>query len=319
MDARSDHSSPTTPDDSAVSPILVVPYTWIGDFVRCHSVVKVLKARWPRRPVDVLMAPATAPLVDYMPGVRKGILADLPHKALVPMRQWRLARQLRAEGYGTALIMPRKWKAALAPFLAGIPERTGYAGEARFGLVNDLRWGERNIPRMVDQCAALALPADAARPAEWPLPELVVATDEVAAWRRRRGLDDDRPIIALAPGSVARSRRWPAEHYGALARSLAEQGLAVWIVGGPDEKSVAAVISAASGDHARDLTGGDLRNGILALAAASIVISNDSGLLHVAAALGVPTIGIFGPTDAWRWGPLNPLAAAVAAETLLPC
>src|SRR6266542_3390811 len=139
--------------------ILVVPYMWIGDFVRSHSVVKVLRARWPSRPIDVLTSSLCAPLVDYMPGLRKGIVCDLPRGRLPVGRYLALGRQLRTEGYGTALIMLRTWKAALAPFLAGIPERIGFVGEMRFGLINDLRFGERALPRMIDRCAVLALPS----------------------------------------------------------------------------------------------------------------------------------------------------------------
>ena len=282
---------------------------WIGDFVRCHTVVKLLKARFPARPVDVLSTTLCAPLADYMPEVRQAIVVDLPRKRLPLGEHKALADRLRRESYGTALIMPRTWKGALAPFLAGIPERVGWVGEWRFGLVNDLRWGERNRPRMVDQCAALALPSDAPQPEQWPLPELRVPTAEVTGWRERLGLTARR-VVALAPGAVGPSKRWPGASFAELASALIAQGCDVWIIGGPSEAPIARVIR----DHApeaRDLTGTDLRNGILALAASNVAISNDSGLMHVAAALGTPTIGIFGPTSPWHWAPLNPIAAAV--------
>src|ERR1043166_4428304 len=146
-----------TGQGSETAPILLVPYMWIGDFVRCHSVVRLLKARFPQRPVDVLTTTLCAPLLDYMPGVRKGIVWDLPRKRLAIAEHRALGRRFAAERYGSALVMPRTWKSALAPYLAAIPERTGFAGEMRFGLLNDLRHGERRLPRMVDRCAALAL------------------------------------------------------------------------------------------------------------------------------------------------------------------
>ena len=173
-----------SPDPSETSPILVIPYMWIGDFVRGHTVVRVLKERWPNRPVDLLVTSLCAPLVDYMPGVRRGITWDLPRGRLAMSKQWALARQLRDAGYGTALVMPRTWKAAIAPTLAGIPQRTGFVGEVRFGLINEWRWGERKMPRFIDKNAALALPADAPLPKEWPVPQLVVPPAEVAAWRQ---------------------------------------------------------------------------------------------------------------------------------------
>ena len=167
-----------TPVDNR--PILIVPYMWIGDFVRCHSVVKMLKARYPARPVDVLATTLCAPLADYMPEIRQAVIVDLPRKRLAYAQHSALAERLKKGNYGTALIMPRTWKAALAPFLAGIPERVGWFGEARLLLVNDLRWGERKRPRMIDKCAALALPANVSQPAEWPLPELRVPAAEIA-------------------------------------------------------------------------------------------------------------------------------------------
>ena len=145
------------------APVLIVPYVWIGDFVRCHSVVKLLRAQDPDRPVDMVASTLCAPLADYMPGVRQAIVADLPRRRLGIALQRRLAATLRNGHYGQALVMSRKWKAALAPFLAGIPLRTGFAGEARFGLLNDVRWGERKLPRMIDQMGALALPNGARR------------------------------------------------------------------------------------------------------------------------------------------------------------
>src|SRR5690242_20722068 len=300
------------------SPILVVPYMWIGDFVRCHSVIKLLNARFPDRPVDVLSTTLCAPLTDYMPGLRRAIVVDLPRSRIALKDQRALAWRLKCENYGSALIMPRTWKSALAPFFAGIPERTGFVGEMRFALLNDLRYGERRLPRMVDRCAALALPPAAELPREWPMPELKVARAEIESWRRERRLAfENRPVIVLAPGAVGPSKRWPASAYATLTRRLMAEGFAVWVVGGPDEKPLAAEII---GDTmARDLTGHDLRDAILALAAAAVAVSNDSGLLHVAAALGTPAIGIFGPTSPWHWAPLNPIAAVIETAGELPC
>jgi heptosyltransferase-2 len=132
------------------------------------------------------------------------------------------------------------------------------------------------------------------------------------------GLTQERPVAAVAPGAVGPSKRWPADAYAELARQLGEQGFSVWVIGGPLEEALAAEIGAPSPD-CRDLTGPDLRNAILALAAADVAISNDSGLLHVAAAIGTPSIGIFGPTSPWHWAPLNPLAGVVQADIELDC
>jgi heptosyltransferase-2 len=156
------------------------------------------------------------------------------------------------------------------------------------------------------------LPRGAPLPAVWPEPELVVSAAEVAAWKESRGLADDaRPIVALAPGAVGPGKRWPTDRFAELARRLANEGAAVWVLGSPGEAPLAREIAVAAGPRVRDLTGPDLRNAIVALRAADAAVSNDSGLMHIAAALGTPTAGLFGPTDPRLWGPLNPLAATL--------
>ena len=304
-------------DPADTRPILIIPYMWIGDFVRGHTVVRVLKERWPNRPVDLLTTPLCAPLVDYMPGVRQGIVWDLPRSRLAVGRQFGLAKLLRQRNYGTALVLPRTWKSAIAPALAGIPERVGFVGEFRFGLINRWRWGEKRLPRFIDKNASLAHPDGAPLPPEWPVPQLRVAPEEIANWRQANGLSSGT-AVALGPGSVGASKRWT--YYPEAARLLAERGLDVWVVGGPGEKAMAQEIVAAGGPRVRDLTGTDLRNGVLAMAAAGVAISNDSGLMHIAAALGTPTMGIFGPTSPYLWAPLNGLAATVVQDrSVLSC
>src|ERR1700737_5608902 len=242
MNQDSIHQATVEADDAR--PILIVPYMWIGDFVRGHTVVRVLKQRWPNRPIDVLATSLCAPLVDYMPGVRSAITCDLPRSRLAAAKQWELAAQLRASAYGNPLVLPRTWKSAIAPALAGIPERVGFVGEARFGLINRWRWGEKALPRFIDKNASLALPDKAPLPPEWPVPQLNVPAEEVSRWRQACGLGSGA-AVALAPGSVGASKRWTC--YPEAARLLAERGLDVGVVGGPGEKALAAEIVAAGG------------------------------------------------------------------------
>jgi heptosyltransferase-2 len=292
------------------APILIVPYMWIGDFVRCHSAVKLLNGQYPDTPVDLLSSSLCAPLAGYMPGVRKTVVFDLPRRSL-PLGLYRgLARRLREERYAQAIIMPRTWKSALAPALAGIPKRTGFLGEMRFGLINDVRPGERKLPRMIDRMAALVLPTGAPHREQWPLPELRVRSDQISAWRSKHGLNHDkRRVVALAPGAVGKGKAWPVGYYAMLARRLADDGCAIWVLGGPNEQSLAAEIASAGGNAVHDLTAGDLGDAVVALAIADVAVTNDSGLMHIAAALGTPTVAIFGPSSPWHWAPLNPLAA----------
>jgi heptosyltransferase-2 len=145
---------------------------------------------------------------------------------------------------------------------------------------------------------------------------LRVPADEISRWREAHSLGT-APAVALGPGSVGPSKRW--SYYAEAAKLLVERGLDVWVIGGPGEKGLADEISAAGGPRVRDLTGTDLRNGVVAMAAAGVAVTNDSGLMHIAAALGTPTIGIFGPTSPQLWGPLNQLAATIQTKTFVPC
>jgi heptosyltransferase-2 len=258
-------------------------------------------------------------LAQFMPGVRKAIAFDLPRNRLALGRQRELARQLKAEGYGTALVMSRKWKAALAPFLAGIPERTGIFGEGRLLLLNDIRWDEKKHARMIDQSCALALPPNADLSENWPLPQLVVTHEARDEWQARMSVTPDRYAVALAPGSVGEAKRWPIAHYADLAKAITRDGTEVWVIGGPDEKPFAGEIVRHAGEGVRDFAGGALRDAVIALGAARAVVANDSGLLHVAAAIGTPAIGLFGPTDPKMWAPINPVADIVLHEPKLDC
>ncbi len=163
---------------------------------------------------------------------------------------------------------------------------------------------------MIDQMGALALPKGADLPPDWPLPELKVAPEELARWRELRGLvAEPGPIVTLSPGAVGAGKAWPVAYYAGLARALTADGASVWVLGGPAESEAARLIAETAGRGVRDLTGTDLRNAILALAAADVSVTNDSGLMHVSAALGTPTVAIFGPTSPWHWKPLNPVSA----------
>ena len=235
QDTGSAESSARSRGVTADSPILLVPYMWIGDFVRCHSVVKLLRARWPDRPVDLLTNTLCAPLLDYMPSVRKGIVSDLPRRRL-PLGQYRNASAVgRPPARRGLWHRPRDAadvEIGFGAVFAGIPERVGFVGEARFGLLSDLRWGERKLERMIDRCGALALPKGAPLPVQWPLPELRIPPNSVEDWRVQHGVHaEQRPIITLSPGAVGAGKAWPAGHYGQLARALAKDGASVWVPG----------------------------------------------------------------------------------------
>ena len=227
------------PDDTR--PILIVPYMWIGDFVRGHTVVRVLKQRWPNRPVDLLVTTLCAPLVDYMPGVRAGDRLGSATQPVGAGQAMGAGAQLRARSYGTALVMPRTWKSAIAPALAGIPERVGFVGEAQFGPAQPLALGRTSpAPHDRQECGT-----GAARRRD------TAAGMAGAATRcSRRG---NRPLAAGAwpwrragrgagAGIGRLIKRWT--YYAEAARMLAEHGIDVWVIGGPGEKAMAAEIVA---------------------------------------------------------------------------
>ena len=202
-------------DAADTRPILIVPYMWIGDFVRGHTVVRVLKQRWPNRPVDLLVTSLCAPLVDYMPGVRAGIVWDLPRGRLAVAKQWRFGGRTARQGLRNRPRPAPHLEGGDCAALAGIPERVGFFGEARFGLINRMRWGEKALPRFIDKNAALALPARAPLPPEWPVPQLAVPSEEIgplAPGQRPRhrarggagaGLGRRIQALDLLPGSRA--------------------------------------------------------------------------------------------------------------------
>ena len=175
---------------------------------------------------------------------------------------------------------------------------------------------------MIDRCGALALPKGAPVPTDWPKPELERAGAGGRGMARRSARARLTTAARWSPSRPARSARASAgrsSYFAELARSLTAEGFSVWVLGSPAEAPLADEIVDAAGPHARDLTSNDLRNAILALKVASACVSNDSGLVHVAAAIGTPTVGIFGPTSPWHWAPLNPLAATIETQTDVPC
>ncbi|MGE0232116.1 MAG: lipopolysaccharide heptosyltransferase II [Flavobacteriaceae bacterium] len=288
------------------APILVIPFMWIGDFVRCQSVYQVLKVRFPDRPIDVVSTSLCAPLTRLMPEVRDTVVASFPRGKVAFAARRAFARRLKERGYGSSYLMLGTMKDALAPWLAGIPERVGWVGEWRYGLLTDARRGEKQIGNLTARCIALALPRGMPLPEALPAPRLAVTRQMAAEWRERNGLaGPGGPIVALAPGCNDPERTWPLERYAALARLLTASGHRVIVMGGPAEKPLAEQILASAGRGATDCTGTDLYEAALQAAASDVLVANDSGLLHVGAATGTRSIAIYGGSSHGHTGPLN--------------
>ncbi len=296
--------------------ILVVGPSWVGDTVISQSLLKLLKQQHPAAQIDYLAPPWTLPLLARMPEVRQGIVNPFGHGALQLAARRRLGRSLRPAAYDHALVLPNSWKSALIPWFAGIPRRTGFRGEVRWGLLNDLRALDvLALPQMVQRFAALALPAGATLPPALPLPALQSTTVQQQQLLARLGLVSAKPAVAFCPGAeYGPAKRWPAVHFAALARLLAARGAAVWLVGSPKDHAIAESIAQTSAGACVNLCGKtDIAEAADLLAAAQLTVTNDSGLMHVAAAVGRPVIALYGSSSP-QFTP--PLAANAQIITL---
>lgn len=285
---------------------LIIGPAWVGDMVMAQALAKRLKRLDPHSEIHMIAPSATLPVVNSMPEVAKGWLLDIAHGRLEIGKRWRLARALRAERFDEALVLPRSFKAALIPFLAGIPRRKGARGEFRYGLINEIVDFNRAAGRTVEEFLRFA-GAEPMREAERPA---LTATLEAGALARL-GFAPGERYVALCPGAeYGPAKRWPPIHFAELARRLARQGFTSAIIGGAKERDIGALIkSAVGGDSIRDLTGQtSLPQAIALLAQAACVVSNDSGLMHVAAAVGRPLVALYGSSSPERTPPLSPQA-----------
>ena len=286
--------------------ILVVGPSWVGDMVMAQSLFVTLKRGGPCE-IDVLAPAWSLPVLARMPEVRRGVAMTLGHGEFGLGKRWALGRELATEGYDQAILLPNSLKSALVPFFARIPLRTGFRGEMRYALVNDLRLlDEAALPMTVQRFVALGRPADAPPPPDFPNPRLLADAANQASLHGRLGLDDDRPGIAFMPGAeYGPAKQWPLPHYATLARELVERGYQVWILGSTKDHPAAEAI-AADTPRVHNLAGRtQLGDAVDLIALADAAVSNDSGLMHVAAALDVPLVAIYGSSSPEHTPPLS--------------
>jgi heptosyltransferase-2 len=303
---------------------LVIGPSWVGDMVMAQSLFACLQQRHPGCAIDVLAPDWCRPLLERMPQVRAALPLPIAHGELALGKRRRIGRELALGGYDEAIVLPNSFKSALIPWFAGIPRRTGWRGEARGWLLNDCRMlDKQRYPLMVQRFAALAFPDGATLPDPLPWPALQADTRAAEATRERLGLDSSRRVLALCPGAeFGPAKQWPARHYAAVAAALIRRGWQVWLLGSGKDAAVAATIAqhlaADERGHCHDLCGRtSLGEAVDLLAQAALVASNDSGLMHIAAALARPLVVLYGSTSA-AFTP--PLAARVRQLSLdLPC
>jgi heptosyltransferase-2 len=280
--------------------ILVVGPSWIGDTLLAQPLFKLLHALHSELALDVLAPPWTLPLVARMPEVRRAIPSPFRHGELQLGVRRQLARELAAEAYEQAIVLPNSLKSALIPFLAGIPRRTGYLGEWRLGLLNEARRLDKHaMPLLAQRYAALAGNASSAAP--HPLPDVHLAVDDASrsATLRRLNLNAASTVVVLCPGAeYGPAKRWPPHYFGELAREVSSRGGSVWIVGAANDAPLGADIARTAGAGCVDLCGRTtLDEAIDVIASADVVVANDSGLMHVAAAVGRPLVALYGSTS----------------------
>jgi heptosyltransferase-2 len=288
--------------------ILVVAPSWIGDMVLAQPLLKLLHARHPGLVLDAFAPRWTLPLLGRMPEIRNAIESPFAHGELRLGDRRRLGHELAREGYDQAIVLPNTFKSALTPIFARIPVRTGYVGELRHWLLTDARrLDETQHPQLAQRYAALALARGKTLPS--PLPTLGLKVDEASrrAVMNRLGLDRSRPTVALCPGAeFGPAKRWPARYFAELAQGLAARGCAVWVIGSRKDFEIGAEIEKAAVGVCRNLCGEtSLTDAIDLLASCAAVVSNDSGLMHVAAAVGRPLVALYGSSSPAYTPPLS--------------
>lgn len=258
--------------------------------------------------IDVLAPPWSEKLLRQMPEIHDVIINPFPHGAFGLLARRRLGGQLRDAQYDQAIVLPNSWKSALVPFFAGIPVRTGFVGELRYGLLNDTRKLNKNkLPLMVERFAQLAEAPRVEIPRPLSSPHLQVSDAQRAQTLSKLGLMLDKPVAVFCPGAeYGPAKRWPPQYYAELAQYLRAQGYAIWLIGSPKDKDIADTIIALGNETCRNLCGEtDLAEAIALISCADLVVSNDSGLMHIAAALNRPMVAIFGSSSPQFTPPLS--------------
>jgi len=304
----------------SVSRILIVAPSWIGDAVLSQPLLMRLKQRFPDDPIDVLAPGWVLPLYRRMREVADTIESPFAHGRLALGARLRLARALRQRRYARAYVLPNSLKSALLPWLARIPQRVGFVGEMRYGLLTDARrLDENRLPRMVQRFAHLADSSGVPPPEALPEPRLAVGADEARAVCARLGLTEPARLACFCPGAeYGPAKRWPPQHFAALAQRLVPRGWAVWLLGSKKDAAIGARIAQIAGGGVRDLTGAtSLDDAVVLLSRAELVVSNDSGLMHVAAALERPLVALYGSSSPDFTPPLS--SQARIARLPLPC
>ena len=286
---------------------LIVGPSWIGDMVMAQSLFITLKNQYPDCLIDVIAPQWSLPILKRMPEVREGISADVGHGEFSLLKRRRIGLSLREKKYTHAVVIPRSWKSALIPFFAKIPTRIGYKGELRYGLLNNIKSLDKAILKQtVQRYVALGLDGIISNAPETPFPKLRVDAEQQALVLDKLSLNKDKPIICLMPGAeYGPAKQWPINYYAGLSKSFLDVGYQVWVLGSEKDAAAGSQITDKFAEVINLCGKTQLVDTVDLLACAEKVISNDSGLMHVAAAVGVEVSVIYGSSTPEYTPPLT--------------
>lgn len=301
--------------------ILVLGPAWVGDMVLAQSLFKRLKSNNPDCIIDVAAPAWTLPLIERMPEVRKGIALPFKHGQFALFERIKFGKSLRSEAYTQAIILTNSLKSAVLPFAANIPQRTSFLGEMRYGLINDIRpLNKIKLARTVDRFVTLGLESGAELPLNIPNPALLTNSKNAFSCLQKLGVSVPiTKVLGLCPGAeYGEAKRWPAEYYAEVAREALSKGWQVWLFGSNKDIPVTAAINQLTQNQCLDLGGKtNLSEAIDLMALCDAVVSNDSGLMHVAAALNKRLVAIYGSSDPHHTPPMS--SKAVIEYLALEC
>lgn len=289
--------------------ILVLGPSWVGDMVLAQSLFKTLKQENPNCQIDVAAPAWTLPLLARMPEVSKAIALPFKHGQLAFWERVKFGRKLRHHTYHQAIILTNSYKSAILPFFANIPQRTSFLGEMRYGLINDIRkLDKKTLPRTVDRFVSLGLEVGSVLPKKISNPNLVADKKNATATLKKLSLNKTKnKILGLCPGAeYGEAKRWPCEYYAEVANAALKNGWDVWLFGSDKDIPVTEAINQLTQDQCIDLGGKTkLGEAIDLMSLCDTVVSNDSGLMHVAAALNKKLIAIYGSSDPHHTPPMS--------------
>jgi heptosyltransferase-2 len=304
--------------------LLIIAPSWIGDTVAAQTLFMRLAEKYPDARIDALAPPWVAAVLHAMPQINGDVLDNpFAHGQLRLKARWQLARTLSRRGYDAAYVLPNSLKSALIPLLAGIPRRVGFTGESRYGLINVRHTLDKTLtPLQVERYAVLAETPGTGFPRPYPNPRLTLSAADTAQTLASLGLDAHPAPVVFCPGAeFGPAKRWPEKHFATLARELGAQGIPVWLLGSRKDAPVGEEIVSLAGGAAHNLCGvTNLSQALHLIAIARHVVTNDSGLMHVAAALGTPLTALFGSSSPGYTPPLSDSAKVVSLNlSCSPC